>query len=171
MSLYDASAPQFRKMLTNLDRWLESATAHAEKKPFDANVLLNARLAPDQFPLTRQVQSACDAAKFGVARVTGKVAPKNPDTEQTFAELRARIGTCIAYLDTFTRADFDGSEERVLELPSMEGKLVTASDYLYQMALANFYFHVTTAYAILRHNGVPLGKRDFLGPLSAHTKE
>ncbi|WP_394823356.1 DUF1993 family protein [Pendulispora albinea] len=171
MSLYDASVPQFKRMLTNLDRWLELAIAHAEKKPFDPNVLLVARLAPDQYPLTRQVQAACDAAKFGAARAGGKEPPKHPDTETTFEELRGRIRDVITYLDTFTRDDFAGVEDRLLELPFLKGKLITASDYLYQMSLSNFYFHVTHAYAILRHNGVPLGKTDYIGAANLRNPE
>src|SRR4051812_16892037 len=166
LSLYESSVPQLKKMLKNLDKWIETAVTHAEKKSFDPNVMVTARLAPDQFPLSRQVQSACDAAKFGAARLTGKEAPKHPDTEQTMAELRARVQTCIAYLDTFSAADFQGAEKRPVALPFFEGKSLLGVDYLNELTLPNFYFHVTTAYAILRHNGVALGKADFLGSLN-----
>lgn len=166
MSLYEASVPQLKKMLKNLDRWLEKAHAFAEQKSFNANVLLSARLAPDQFALARQVQAACDWAKFAAARVTGKQPPSHPDTEQTLEELRKRIDTVALYLDTFSAADFDGAESRLIELRQAEGKVMLGSDYLTEMALPNFYFHVVTAYAILRHNGVDLGKRDFLGRLT-----
>ncbi len=170
MSLYEASVPQMKKMLGNLDRWLEAAVTYAKGKPFDANVLCTARLAPDQYALARQIQAACDAAKFAAARLTGKEAPKHPDTEQTIDELRGRIGAVVAYLDTFSAADFAGAEERRVELSFLEGKVFLGRDYLVEMALPNFYFHVTHAYAILRHNGVPLGKRDYLGALTLHDK-
>ncbi len=170
MSLYEASVPQLKKMLTNLDKWLETSVAYAQKKSFDPNVLCQARLAPDQYALTRQVQAACDAAKFAAARLTGREAPKHPDTEQTIDELRARVRTVIAYLDTFSAADFDGAEERLITIPVLEGKVIQGSDYLTELALPNFYFHVTTAYAILRHNGVDLGKRDFIGSLNVRDR-
>ena len=163
MSLYEASVPQFTKMLGNLDKWLEKGVEFAQKKGFDENVLLSSRLAPDQYPLTRQIQSACDSAKFPAARLTGKEAPKHPDTEQTVAELRKRIGLCRDYLATFTAADFKGAEEREIALPFLEGKLLTGTNYLNEMAIPNFYFHVTTAYAILRNPGVDLGKMDYIG--------
>jgi hypothetical protein len=170
MSLYDASVPQFKKMLTNLDKWLEGSIAFALKKSFDPNVLLQARLAPDQYPLVRQIQAACDGAKFTASYLAGKPPPKHPDTEQTMDEIRARIRTCVSYLETFTAADFDGAETRVIELPFLPGKITVGSDYLTEMGLPNFYFHVTTAYAILRHNGVDLGKRDFIGSLNLKDK-
>ena len=170
MSIYEASVPQLKKMLGNLDKWLETAVAHATKKSFDPNVLVAARLAPDQYPLSRQVQSACDGAKFAAARLTGKEAPKHPDTEQTVDELRARIKSCLGYLDTFSAADFASASGRMIELPFLEGKLLSAGDYLNEMVLPNFYFHVTTAYAILRHNGVDVGKRDFIGSLNVRDK-
>jgi hypothetical protein len=168
MSLYDASVPQFKQMLTNLDGWLGVAIEHAQKKSFDPNVLASARLAPDQYPLTRQVQSACDSAKFAAARLSGKEAPKHPDTETTIDELRARVKACIAFLDTVSAADFKGADTRDVALPFLEGKLITGADYLNQMALPNFYFHVAHAYAILRHNGVELGKKQYIGNLNLH---
>ena len=166
MSLYEPSVPQFTKMLNGLDKWLEAAATHAQKKSFDANVLVNARLAPDQYPLVKQVQSACDAAKSAAARLTGKEPPKHPDTEQSMDELRARVRTCVSYLETFKPADFAGAETRSLDLPFLEGKKILGTDYLCELALPNFYFHLVTAYAILRHNGVDLGKRDFIGSLN-----
>ena len=165
MSLYEASVPQLKKMLDNLGKWLETAASHAQKKSFDPNSLLTARLAPDQYPLVRQIQSACDGAKLAAARLTGKEAPKHADTEQTMDEIRARIHACTAYLDTFKAADFAGAETRTIELPFLEGKVLSGNEYLFAMVLPNFYFHVTTAYAILRHNGVDIGKRDFIGSL------
>jgi len=166
MSLYEASIPQFKKMLTNLDKWIEKAVAHAKAKAFDPNVFVTSRLAPDQYPFVRQVQSACDSAKFPAARIAAKEPPKHPDTEQTIEELRARIATVLAYLDTFKPADFEGAEKRIVPLSFMPGKGLAASDYLFEMALPNFYFHVTTAYAILRHNGVDVGKQDYIGSLN-----
>jgi hypothetical protein len=166
MSLYESSAPQFKKMLAQLDKWLDTATEHAKKKSFDPNVFVTARLAPDQYPFVRQVQSACDSAKFTCARLTGKEAPKHPDTEQTIDELHARVRAVMSYLDTFKPADFAGAETRAIDLPFLEGKKMLGAHYLNEMALPNFYFHLTTAYAILRHNGVDLGKRDFIGGLT-----
>ena len=112
MSLYDLTIPQFKKMLGNLDKWLDAAVAFAEKKSFDPNTLLTARLAPDQFPFVRQIQIACDTAKSTTALLTGKEPPKHPDTEQTLAELHARIKMCVDYLDTFNPADFEGAATR-----------------------------------------------------------
>ncbi len=162
---YD-SILELKKMLNNLDTWLEKAIGHAKAKSFDPAIYLAARLAPDQYPLVRQVQSSCDNAKFAAARLSGKEAPKHPDTEQTMDEIRARIRSCTTYLDTFKSADFDGAEKRPVELSFMPGKVISGSDYLTEMALPNFYFHVVTAYSILRHNGVPVGKSDFIGSLN-----
>ena len=170
MSLYQASVPQLKKMLDNADKWLEAAVEHARARSFDPNVLASARLAPDQYPLTRQIQATADSAKFCAARLTGKEAPKHPDTETTMDELRARLQSVIAYLDTFTLADFADSKDRLVELSFMPGKVLSTADYLNEMALPNFYFHVTTAYAILRHNGVPLGKMNFIGSLNLKDK-
>lgn len=166
MSLYQASVPQFKKMLNNLDKWLDAAVAHATKKSFDPAVLLTSRLAPDQYALTRQIQACCDAAKFATARLAGKEAPKHPDTETTLDELRARIRSTLEFLDTVTEADFADAKGRVIELPFMPGKALVAADYLNEMSLPNFYFHVTTAFAILRHNGVDIGKPAFIGSLN-----
>ncbi len=154
---------QFKRMLKNLDQWLQTATAYAQKKTFDPDVLAHARLAPDQFALVQQVQSACDAAKYAAAYLSGQKAPSHPDTEKTNGELRARIQTCVGYLDTFKTTDFSGAEERRVAPPWMEGSSVRGDHYLMRLAVPNFYFHVTTAYDILRHNGVDLGKRDFIG--------
>jgi hypothetical protein len=154
---------QLSRMLKNLDRWLQQATAHAEKKNFDPDVLAQARLAPDQFALVRQVQSACDAAKYAAAYLSGQKAPSHPDTEKTISELRARVDTCVRYLDGFRATDFAGAEDRRVAPPWMEGHSVRGDHYLTRLSTPNFYFHVTTAYAILRHNGVDLGKRDFIG--------
>jgi hypothetical protein len=166
MSLYELSVPQLKRMLTNLDRWLGLAIEYAEKKKFDPKVLLTSRLAPDQFPLYRQVQSVCDQAKFLPARLTGKEPPKHEDGEQGFEELRARIKDVQSYLDTFQPADFQGAETRLVKLGFMPGKAFRGLNYMSEFLLPNFYFHVTTAYAILRHNGVTLGKQDFLGAIT-----
>ena len=162
MNVYDA-IPQYAKMLRSLDHWLDKAAEHAAAKKFEIDTLVHARLAPDMYSLDRQIQSACDTAKFSVAYLTGKEPPVHPDTEKTIGELRARIATCVAYLDTFKESDFAGAEERRVAPAWMEGKSVLGSQYLTRISVPNFYFHVTTAYAILRHNGVDLGKRDYIG--------
>ncbi len=166
MSTYHATVTQAAKMLGNLDRWLEKGVAFAETKGFDPNQLLASRLAPDQFALVRQVQSACDGAKFLAARLAGKEAPKHPDTETTMAELRARVASVIAYLEGFGPDDFAGTHERAISLPAFQGASMSADDYALEFAMPNFLFHVAHAYAILRHDGVVLGKRDYLGRLS-----
>jgi uncharacterized protein len=163
--LYDATIPQLSKMLKNLDRWLDKATAHAEAKKFDPAVLLTARLAPDQYPLLKQIQAACDSAKSAAAHLSGKELPKHPDHEQTLPEIKARIHTCLAFLETITPEDFEGAETRRVSVAFLPGKVIMGADYLNEMALPNFYFHVTTAYAILRHNGVEVGKYDYIGSL------
>lgn len=166
MPLYDATVPQLSKMLRNMDRWLEKAAAFTAEKSIDEATLLATRLAPDQFPLVKQVQAACDQAKTVAALLAGKEVPKHPDTEKTIAELRTRIQTCRSYLETFTAADFEGADSRPLALPFFPGKVITGANFLNEMALPNFYFHATTAYAILRHKGLDMGKRDFLGGLT-----
>jgi hypothetical protein len=155
-----------KKLLRNLDGWLEKATVFAEAKKFDANSLLQSRLAPDMFPLLRQIQAACDQAKYAAARTAGKEPPSHPDNEQTVADCRKRIAAVVSYLDTFASADFEGADARSISLPRWEGKSMKASDYFVEHALPNFFFHLTTAYAILRHNGVDVGKRDYLGALT-----
>ncbi|MCA9647044.1 MAG: DUF1993 domain-containing protein [Polyangiaceae bacterium] len=163
MPLYDATVPQTLKMLKNLSQWLDKAATHAEAKSFDVSVLLSARLAPDQYPLLKQIQGACDAAKFAAARIAGKEPPKHPDTEQTWEEIRGRINNVIGYLEGFQPEDFAGADERIVPITFLPGKGAKAGVYLNGMALPNFYFHIVTAYAILRHNGVDIGKRDFIG--------
>jgi uncharacterized protein len=164
--MYSELFGQLKKQLGQLDRWLEAATAFAQTKAFDPSVFLGLRLAPDQFAFAKQVQTACDTARLAAARLTGKEAPPQPDTEQTIEELRARVRGAVAYLDGFTSADFDAAATRVITQPRWEGKTMTGADYFLEHALPNFYFHLTHAYAILRHNGVKLGKRDYLGTLS-----
>jgi uncharacterized protein len=170
MSFIYNAIVQSKKMLSNIDAWLDKATAHAKAKSFDPSVLLGARLAPDQYPLVRQIQVACDQAKFIAARLSGKEPPKHPDTEQTLDEIRARIRSTMDYLGTFESSDFHGSEARLVALPFLEGKVIRGDDFLLELALPNLYFHLTTAYAILRHNGVDLGKGDFIGQLRLHDK-
>jgi hypothetical protein len=165
--LYDLTVVQFSKVLGNLSAILDKGAAYADAKKFDVAVLLNARLAPDQFHLIRQVQIACDTAKLGVARLTGKVesAPVHPDTETTLAELQTRIKSVQEYLAGFSAEDFVGAETRTVSQPRWEGKYLTGLEFAIQHAIPNIYFHVTTAYSILRHNGVDLGKKDYLGPM------
>ena len=162
MNLYDATVPVFTKLLTGIERWLDKAVAHADAKKFDPEILMTARLAPDQYAFVRQIQAACDQAKFTVAKLTGKEPPAHPDTEQTIAEVRQRIRTVVAYLATFTREDFNGAEERACSHTWMGGKAMRGGDYLDHFALPNFHFHRTIAYAILRHNGVDVGKPDYI---------
>ena len=165
--LFDLTVVQFDKMLANLSALLDKGAAFAESKKIDMAVLLNARLAPDQFNLIRQVQIACDTAKLGAARLSGKAdsAPVHPDTETTLAELQARIGAVREYLASFSPADFEGVEQRQISQARWEGKYLTGPEFAVQHALPNLYFHITTAYSILRHNGVEVGKKDYLGPM------
>ena len=165
MNLYDATVPVFTKLLRQVDRWLDKGVAFAEQRKFDPEVLVQSRLAPNQYTFLRQIQGACDQAKFAVAKLTGKDAPAHPDTEKTIPEIRARLATVIEYLATFKREDFNGAEERACSHTWMQGKVMRGGDYLDHMALPNLHFHLTTAYAILRHNGVDLGKGDYLGEL------
>jgi hypothetical protein len=157
---------EMKKLLRNLDGWLAQATAHAEAKKYDTAVLVQTRLAPDMFPFGRQIQAACDVAKFAASRISGKEAPAHPDTETTFPELSARIAKVVAYLDSFTADDFRDIESRTVSLPRWEGKSMTAIDYFVEHGLPNFFFHVTAVYMILRHVGIDVGKRDYLGTLS-----
>lgn len=165
--LYDLTVVQFSKMLKNLSLILEKAEIFANVKKVDMAVLLNARLAPDQFNLIRQVQIACDTAKIGVARITGNLGavPKHDDTETTLPELQARIASVIEYLGQFTEADFAAAATIHVSQPRWEGKYLTGDEFAIEHAIPNVYFHVTTAYAILRHNGVDIGKKDYLGPM------
>jgi uncharacterized protein len=159
---------QMKKTLGQLDGWLAAADAYAASKSFDSKVFLTLRLAPDQFALARQVQITCDTAKAAVTRLTGKEAAAQPDTEQTIEELRARAKSVVLFLDSLTAKDFDGAATRVVTQPRWEGKVMSGHDYFLEHALPNFFFHATHTYAILRHAGVGLGKKDFLGALSLH---
>jgi hypothetical protein len=157
---------EMKKLLGHTLAWIDKAEAHAAGKKYELDTLLEARLAPDMFSLVRQFQNACDTAKFAAAFTAGKEPPSHPDNEKTFGELRTRISSVIEYLGTFTEADFANTDAREVKRPRWEGKSMRATDYLLEQAVPNFFFHLTTAYAILRHNGVELGKRDYIGQLS-----
>jgi hypothetical protein len=169
MSMYGASVPLFRKTLANLAHILSKAEADTAARKFDPAALTQFRLAPDMLPFTAQVRIACDAAKLCVARLSGIDAPKFDDTEQTLPELRDRIAKTLAYLEAVSPAAVDGTELKELVIPAGRDRTrnMTGEDYLRHWALPNFFFHVTMAYAILRHNGVPLGKSDYLAGATA----
>jgi len=164
ITMYSASVPKFLGILKNLSEILAKAEAHAFARKIDPAVLLGARLYPDMFPLTRQVQIACDTVKGAVARLGGVDVPKHEDTEASFAELQQRIAKVIALAESVPAASIEGTEDKRIVL-TIRGEEVpfTGLQYLTGFVLPNFYFHVTVAYAILRHSGVELGKRDFLG--------
>ena len=164
ISMYQASVPRFANTLKNLSGILDKAAAHCEAKKIDPLVLTSFRLYPDMFAMARQVQICCDTAKGAVARLAGVEIPKHEDTEKTFDELKARIAKTLEFIATVKAAQVDGSEERDILL-KLQGRDVTFKGLQYLMGFAwpNFYFHATTAYSILRHNGVELGKRDFIG--------
>ncbi|CAB3634695.1 hypothetical protein CEY09_13150 [Achromobacter marplatensis] len=167
LSIYRASVPVFVRGMTVLADLLEKAVAHAQAEGLDPASLVNARLAPDMYPLSGQIQRASDAAKFAVQRLSQGQAPKFPDEETTFAQLQQRIADTIAYLQSVTPEQVDGAESRKVVVNFGDFKPeFTGEDYLLTFALPNFYFHVTTAYAILRNAGVKIGKLDFLGPYS-----
>jgi uncharacterized protein len=164
LTLHAATAPVFTRMLTNMLAWLDKAQAHAEARKFDANNYLGLRLAPDMLPLTRQVQIACDGAKGCMARLAGLEVPKWDDTEATLDELRTRIRRTMDYVASFAPAQIDGNEQREIVVPTRTSELrFSGEDYLRHFVLPNFYFHATTTYALLRHAGVEIGKRDYLG--------
>jgi uncharacterized protein len=156
---------EMQKLLGSLDTFLGKAVTFAESKKFDANVLLQCRLAPDMFPLVRQVQATCDQAKYAAGRTTGREMPVHDDSEQTISDLRARIAAVATYLATFGEQDFAAIGDRTVTTPRWEGKSMTAEAYLLEHAQPNFFFHLSMTYAILRHNGVDVGKRDYLGAL------
>lgn len=164
ISMYDATIPVWKRFLNNLAVLLDKAVAYADARKIDHSVLLNARLFPDMFPLIRQVQIASDHAKGGAARLADVEAPKFEDDETNFAELQARIARTIAFLDTVTPQHLEGSESRDIVLVIHDTRHeMKGLPYLLERVQPNFYFHVTTAYNILRHNGVEIGKRDFIG--------
>jgi hypothetical protein len=164
LSMYEASIPLFLHTLESLKTLLQKGAAHAEAKKFDPNVLVNSRLAPDMLNLARQVQIASDAAKGAAARLSAAEPPKFEDTEATLPELVARVDKTITYLRGLNAAQFEGSEERTVTVNTPRGALsFTGVHFLRHWALPNFFFHVTTAYNLLRHNGVEIGKADYLG--------
>ena len=165
ISMYEAIVPIANRMLGNLSAILDKGAAFAEARKIEPSVLLHARLAPDMFALTRQVQIACDMVKGGAARLGGVEVPSHPDNETTFAELKARVAKVREFVNSIPAANFTGSENKALTLKMRHGDMHfdNGLDYLRYFVLPNFYFHVTTTYAILRHNGVELGKSDFIG--------
>ena len=164
ITMYSTSVPVFVRKLGSLSKWLDKAEAQAQAKKFDGGVYLAERLAPDMLPFTKQVQIACDTAKFCVARLAGSEAPKHEDTETTLGQLKERIAKTLAYVQSVPEAQINGSDDKDISVPRRDGVLVLKGEaYLNHYALPNFYFHVTTAYALLRSNGVELGKGDFLG--------
>jgi hypothetical protein len=164
LTMYQASVPTFVQMLNSLSAILDKAEADATKRKIDPAVMLNYRLAPDMLPLTRQVQIATDSAKGAAARLAGVEVPKYDDDEKTFADLKARIAKTLKFVQSFQPKDIDGSENREISIPiGGQPRSFKGQPYLLNFAMPNFYFHVTTTYAILRHCGVEIGKRDFLG--------
>jgi hypothetical protein len=166
ISMHSASVPVFIRMFANMTTWLDKAETHAQAKKFEPSVYLTARLAPDMLPFVRQIQITSDTVKFAVARLAGIEAPKFEDDETSFDELRARIAKTVAFIESVPADQIDGTEEKEIALPRRDGTLMIKGElYLKHFVLPNFYFHMTTTYALLRHNGVELGKKDFLGAL------
>lgn len=165
LSMHAASVPVFKQMLASLSDVLSKAEAHAADRKIDPDALLQARLFPDMFPLVRQVQIACDFAKSVPARLAGAEVPAYDDTEQTFAELQARIAKTRDFIEGLDAAAFDGSGQRqiVLRPGTPKERAIVGQAYLLNYGLPQFFFHVTTTYALLRHNGVEVGKKDFMG--------
>jgi uncharacterized protein len=168
ISVHAMSVDVFANTLGNMAAFLEKGRAHALARKFEPAVLLSSRLAPDMYPLTRQVQIACDLAKNGTARLAALEPPRFEDTETTFEELAARIAKTVDYLKSIPASAFEGAEERDIKIPAGPNTLeFKGLDFLQRWAIPNVFFHVTTAYAILRHNGVDVGKRDFVSGRSA----
>jgi hypothetical protein len=165
MSFYDSTVPAFLQTLGALDAILGKAEAHCKAKNIQPETLLSARLYPDMFPLTRQIQTMCDFAAKTCARLTGSEVPTTADTEKSFEELRQRIAKVVDYVKAFTPAQFDGADARDVTFPAGPNNQLTlkGQQFLSGFALPNFYFHAATAHGILRHNGVEIGKRDFMG--------
>ncbi len=160
---------QFARSLKNLDAVMAKAQAYADARKFDVNNYLSTRLFPDMLPFTAQIRIACDTAKAAAANLAAKEAPKHEDNETTFAELRGRIGKCLAYLETLSAKDFERTKAdspiKMPDRPNRPGKTHRAEEYLLGRQIPNFYFHVTTAYDLLRQGGVEVGKSDYLGEL------
>jgi uncharacterized protein len=164
--MYYQMISQCVHMLKNLVSWLDKAEEHAAAKKFDVGVLMSDRLAPDMKPFIYQVQSACDYVKAAAAWLSGQTPPKHEDNEQTIDEVRDRIRKTAAFAESVTEAQYAGADERKVSLSWAPGKVLGGEDYLLQMTIPNVYFHIAMAYAILRHNGVDIGKMDFLGPIN-----
>jgi hypothetical protein len=165
MSFYDASVPAFLQILGSLAGILTKAEAHCKSKNIQPDILLGARLYPDMLPLSKQIQLACDFAAKGCARLTHSEVPSTPDTEKTFEELKTRLAKTSDYLKTFTPAQFEGADARDVTFPAGPERTITlkGQQFLNRFSFPNFYFHAATAHGILRHNGVEIGKREFLG--------
>ncbi len=163
--IYEMTNTMFVKALENLSQMLDKASLYAETKKFDMEVLFQSRLAPDQFPMVRQIQIACDTAKLGASRLTGKEVKSHDDSEKTLSEVKARVASVIEILKSMKVADYADAETRKITTPRWNGEHMVGTDFALHHMIPNFYFHVTTAYAIMRHNGVEVGKKDFLGAL------
>jgi hypothetical protein len=165
MSFYDAAVPAYLQILTSLSGLLTKAEAHCKAKNIQPDVLLGARLYPDMLPLSKQIQLASDFAAKGCARLTHSEVPSTPDTEKTFDELKQRLANTVAYVKTFKPAQFEGADARDVTFPAGPNSSLTlkGQQFLNAFSFPNFYFHAATAHGILRHNGVEIGKRDFLG--------
>ena len=161
--MYYPMIQQCSQALKTIEVWFDKAGQHAAAKKFDVGVLMTSRLAPDMREFIYQVQSACDYVKGAAAWLSGQMPPRHPDTEQTVDELRSRIRKTIAFAESVSEAQYDGAADRKVIWGG--GKVIRGDDYLLQIAIPNIYFHLTTAYDILRHNGVDIGKKDFLGPI------
>jgi hypothetical protein len=168
ITMHGASVPIFVRQLNQVSLWLDKAEAHAQAKKFEPAVYLAARLAPDMLPFTTQVQIACDTVKFGVARIAGVDAPKFADEEKSLPELRERIRKTLDFIQSVPAEKIDGTDAKDVVVPRRDGSMTLKGEfYLKHFVLPNFFFHVTTTYALLRHWGVELGKADYLGPLDA----
>ena len=163
--MYYQAISQCTQMLKNLEGWLDKAEEYAGAKTFDVGVLMTGRLTPDMKPFIYQIQSACDYVKAAAAWLSGQTPPKHEDNEQTIDEVRARIRKTVAFAESVTEAQYAGAAERKVSLSWAPGKVLGGEDYLLQMTIPNVYFHIVMAFAILRHNGVDIGKMDFLGPI------
>lgn len=164
--MYYLVVSQCTQSLKNLETCLDKAEQHAAAKKFDVGVLMNSRLAPDMQPFVYQVQSACDYVKAAAAWLSGQMPPKHEDNERSLDELRARIRKTVAFADSVKEAGYAGASERNVRLSWAPGKIIGGKDYLLQITIPNIFFHLSMAYAILRHNGVDVGKMDFLGPMN-----
>ena len=166
ITMYSASVPVFARMLGNLVNWLDKAEAHATAKKFEPSVYLGTRFAPDMLPFTSQIQIACDMAKFGISRLAGVDAPKFDDKEASLAELRDRVRATIEFIQSVPAAKIDGTDDKDVTIPRRDGTMTLKGEvFLKHFVMPNVYFHLTNTYTLLRHNGVELGKMDFLGAL------